>query len=77
MQASATSQQILEYVNQLNKTEQHSILQILKTYLINRKEGFQSPSLEEYSKELELADAEIEAGHFIIHEEVKKYFDKK
>lgn len=34
-------------------------------------------SIEDYTKELENADAEIEAGEYITHEEVKKRFYKK
>ena len=77
MPASATSQEMLDYFNQLNKEEQKSILQMLKTFLSNRKEGDSAQSLEAYTKELEKADAEIEAGDFILHEDVVKYFSKK
>ena len=34
-------------------------------------------TLEEYNKELELGVAEIEAGAFVINEDVVKYFSKK
>jgi hypothetical protein len=34
-------------------------------------------SIEQYNKELEQADAEIEAGDFFLHEDVVKYFSKK
>ena len=34
-------------------------------------------SIEQYNKELEQADAEIEAGDFVLHEDVVKYFSKK
>ena len=74
---SATAKEMLDYFNQLNKAEQKSILQMLKTFLNNRKEGINAPSLEEYTKELEQADAEIEAGDFVLHEDVVKYFSKK
>lgn len=77
MSASTTSQEMLAYFNQLNKDEQNSILKMLKTFLKNRKEGVGAPSLEAYTKELEKADAEIEAGDFILHEDVVKYFSKK
>jgi hypothetical protein len=77
MSASATSQEMLDYFNQLNKAEQKNILQMLKTFLSNRKEGANAQSLEDYTKELEKADAEIEAGDFILHEDVVKYFSKK
>ena len=50
---------------------------MLKTFLSNRKEGANSQSLEDYTKELEKADAEIETGDFVMHEDVVKYFSKK
>lgn len=34
-------------------------------------------SIEQYNKELDQADAEIEAGDFVLHEDVVKYFSKK
>lgn len=74
MSASVTSQQMLNYFNQLNKEEQKSILKILKTFLSNQKEGIKPQSLEEYTKELENANAEIEIGDFFMHEDVVKYF---
>ena len=77
MSASATSQEMLDYFNQLNNAEQKSILQILKAFLNNRKDGNNMQSLEDYTKELEQADAEIEAGDFVLHEDVVKYFSKK
>ena len=77
MSASATLQELITYFNQLNTAEQQTVLQMLKTFLSNRKEGFGKQSLEDYTKELEQADAEIEAGDFVLHEDVVKYFSKK
>ena len=34
-------------------------------------------SIEQYNKEVDQADAEIEAGDFVLHEDVVKYFSKK
>ncbi len=73
---SAASQQMLDYFNQLNITEQETILQMLRKFLSSRKEDAYPQTLEEYTKELEQADAEIEAGDFILHEDVVKYFSK-
>ena len=36
--------------------------------------GSPNQSLEEYTKELEEADAEIKAGNFVLHEDIVKYF---
>jgi len=74
---SVAAQQMLDYFNQLNNDEQKTVLQLLQAFLSNRKEGLHPESLEEYTKELERADAEIEAGDFVLHEDVIKYFSKK
>jgi predicted transcriptional regulator len=66
--------EMLEYFDQLNIIEQKSVLQLVKTFAIS-KEHFTPQTIEEYNRELEEADAEIEAGDFVTHEEVmKKYF---
>ncbi len=77
MSASATSQELITYFNQLSSAEQNTVLQMLKTFLTDRKKGNHTQSLEDYTKELEQADAEIEAGDFVLHEDVVKYFSKK
>jgi hypothetical protein len=77
MSSPVTSQELISYFNQLSNAEQQTVLQMLKSFLHNRKEGEGSESLEDYTKELEQADAEIEAGDFVLHEDVVKYFSKK
>ena len=77
MAVSGTSQEMLDYFNQLNKAEQKSILQMLKDFVSKRKDISLAQSIEEYNKELEQADAEIEKGNFVLHEDVVKYFSKK
>jgi predicted transcriptional regulator len=61
----------------LKDAEQKSILQMLKTFVDSRQEEFKPVTLEEYNRELEEADAEIEAGEFVSHEEVMKRYFKK
>lgn len=50
---------------------------MLKIIISNREAGVKPQSLEEYTKELENAESEIEAGDFIMQEDVVKYFGKK
>ena len=75
--ANILEQELFGYFTRLNEQEKKSFVQLLKNFLNSRKENRATPTLEEYSKELELADAEIEAGDFILHEDVVKYFSKK
>ena len=76
MSVPAISQEMLTYFNRLNEVEQKKFLQFLKIFFENRDEEVLSQSVEEYSKELEDADKEIESGNFILHEDVLKYFNK-
>ena len=64
-------EEMLQYFSQLNKKEQQSVLGLVKTFLNSRNEVMPQ-TLEEYNEELEEAVSEIEAGHFLTNEEVKK-----
>ncbi len=75
--ANVLEQELFDYFTRLNEQEKKSFVQLLKDFLKNRKENTPVPSLEEYTKDLEMADAEIEAGEYILHEDVVTYFSKK
>jgi predicted transcriptional regulator len=77
MATPSLSQEMLRYFMQLNDAEQKSVLQMLKTFLTSRRDVLKPVTLEEYNRELEQADAEIEAGEFVPHEEVLKRYLKK
>jgi predicted transcriptional regulator len=77
MATPSLSREMLRYFTQLNAAEQKSVLQMIKTFLSSRKDDLKPVSLEEYNRELEEADAEIEAGNFVPHEEVMKRYLKK
>jgi predicted transcriptional regulator len=74
---SARTKELLRYFTRLKDAEQKSILQMLKTFVDSRQEEFKPVTLEEYNRELEEADAEIEAGECVSHEEVMKRYFKK
>ena len=50
MSASAISQELITYFNQLNTAEKKTVLQMLKIFLSYRKEGLGKQSLEDYKK---------------------------
>jgi predicted transcriptional regulator len=77
MATSPLSKEMLRYFTQLNDAEQKSILQMIKTFLSSRKGDLEPVSLEQYNRELDEADAEIERGDFVSHEEVMKRYLKK
>lgn len=75
--ASVSEQELFSYFTRLNEQEKRSFIKLLKDFLSKNKKGTELPSLKDYTRELEKADAEIEAGDFILHEDVVKYFSKK
>ncbi len=77
MAGSPISQEMLQYFMQLNEAEKKSVLELVKTFLINRPNEMQPQDIEDYNKELDEADADIEAGEFILHEDVTKRYGKK
>ena len=74
MSSSAITNEMLSYFNRLDESQQKTFLQILKTFFQNHKEDVLAQSVEDYTKELEERDREIESGDFILHEDVLKYF---
>ncbi len=75
MTPTATQEEMLQYFSQLNNEEQQSLLGLIKTFISSRKIS-ERQTLEEYNEELEEAVTEIETGHYITHEEVKKKLSK-
>ena len=70
--AQTIDQDLQYYFSLLLPSEQQSIVSLIKTFVANRTGKGESISIEEYDLELEEANADIEKGNFITHEEVKK-----
>ena len=64
--------ELYHYFLQLNEVEKKSVLQLLKTFLKERKQNPERITLEQYNKELNEAEAEYEKGDYISHEEMVK-----
>ena len=77
MATPSISKEMLNYFVQLNDAEKKSVLEMVKTFLGSRKNEINQQTLEEYNHELEQADAEIEAGDYVSHEEVMKRYGKQ
>ena len=71
MTTSAIDKEMHDYFMQLNETEKKSVVQMIKTFLQSRKE-LERISIEQYNKEIEEAESEIERGESYSHEEVVK-----
>lgn len=70
--ASVLEKEWLNYFVQLNESEKKSVLQMIKTFLENRRRDFEHISIEQYNKELQEAERQIEEGNFITQEELEK-----
>lgn len=70
--AKALDQEMYTYFTQLDEAEKKSVIQMLRTLLRARKIEYKPQSLADYNQELEEANAQIEAGHFITHEDAQK-----
>ena len=75
MTSTTIQDEMLRYFTQLNHKEQQSLLGLIKTFIGSRKDSVPQ-TLEEYNEELERGDAEIEAGNYVTHDEVKKMLSK-
>jgi len=76
MEPQSIPNEMMHYFSQLNDAEQKSVLGMIKTFLRRSPVEMNVPSLKEYNQELEQADAEIEAGDFVTHEEVMERYSK-
>jgi hypothetical protein len=64
------------YFIQRNEAEKKSVIQMLKKLLKIRKGALQRATIEQYNKELEEAEKQIEKGNFITQEELEKEMEK-
>ncbi|MBV9961554.1 MAG: hypothetical protein JO072_04850 [Parafilimonas sp.] len=71
MKTTALDEEMNNYFMQLNETEKKSVVQLIKTFLTSRKE-IERISIEQYNKEIEEAEAEIENGNSFTHDDVVK-----
>jgi hypothetical protein len=70
--ASVLEKEMYNYFTQLNEAEKKSVIQMLKTFLLSRKENPGRVSIEQYNKEIEEAMEEIKRGEVYSHDEVVK-----
>lgn len=69
MKTATIDEEMNNYFMQLNEAEKKSVVQMIKTFLQSRQES-EHMSIEQYNKEIEDAEAEIERGESYSHEEV-------
>ncbi len=59
-------------INEINQVDDLALLKAVKSLLHYGLQKNGRISLEQYNKEIEEADAEIERGNFVTHDELKK-----
>ena len=69
--ATVIENEMLNYFTQLDELEKKPVVQMLKTFINNRKQD-KPVSIEEYNQELLDAEAEFERGEYITHEQLLK-----
>jgi hypothetical protein len=69
MATKSLDNQILQYLPLLGKDEKQSLLSVIRSFLKGREPQTRL-TIEEYNKELEAAEARIDAGEYYTHEEV-------
>ena len=72
METTALDQKMYNYFMQLNEAEKKSVVQMIKTFLQSRKAVSELISIEQYNKEIEESESEIEKGESYTQEEVLK-----
>jgi len=72
METTTLDEKMYNYFMQLNEAEKKSVVQMIKTFLQGRKPTSENISIEQYNKEIEDSDSEIEKGESYTHEEVIK-----
>jgi hypothetical protein len=72
MATQVIDQQMVECFMQLNNAEKKSVVRLIKTFLKARNDSPGRISIEQYNKELDEAERQIEAGNFITQEDLEK-----
>ncbi len=70
--ANAIDREMYTYFTQLNDAEKKSVVQMLKTFLISRKDQYERITVEQYNKELDEAMERVSKGEYTTFEELEK-----
>ena len=70
--ANAIDREMYTYFTQLNDAEKKSVVQMLKTFLISRKDQYERITVEQYNKELDEAMERVNKGEYTTFEELEK-----
>lgn len=69
-------QEWYQYFTQLNDEERKSVLQMLKTFIKGRNATSERTTIEQYNKELEESERQIEEGNYTTQEDLEKEMEQ-
>jgi predicted CopG family antitoxin len=72
MKTSTIDENMYNYFELLNEAEKKSIIEMIKTFLQSRKEASERISIEQYNKEIDEAESEIERGESYTQDDIVK-----
>lgn len=70
--AKALERELFQYILQLDEAEKKSVLQMLKTFLKDRKEKAPRITIEQYNKEIDEAIARVQGGDYYSQDVVER-----
>ncbi len=76
MEASNLHQEMLQYFVQLTDREKKSVLDLIKTFLVGRRNSHSRISLEQYNNEIDTSMPRIDAGDFVSQETLEQDADE-
>ena len=68
----AIDREMLAYFMQLNDAEKKSVVELLKTFMKNRKKQTGHLTVEQYNKEIDEAMARVGKGEYTTFEDLEK-----
>ena len=74
-QAVTIEKEIAKYVHQLNSRQKKTVLNVVKTFAVEKKDWWDELN-EEQLKAIKEAEADLDAGKGIPHEQVLKKYSK-
>ena len=70
--ANAIDREMFNYFTQLNDTEKRSVVELLKAFVIGRKDTPHRISVDQYNKEIDDAMERVRKGEYTTFEDLEK-----
>lgn len=70
--ANAIDREMFSYFTQLNETEKKSVVELLKAFVLGKRENFSNTSISQYNKEIDDAMERVRKGEYTTFEDLEK-----